>query len=228
MRILLFFIFNITISSAAWSQPNFIKKLEHGIPQHLVVFGTSLSSGGHGRDWMEGVKSHIDSVYGENLLTYSLAGRGGKWSVWGVKNFEDSVIAKKPDVVLIEFGINDAFSEYNTSVALAKLNLIYMIDRLLLFNDSCDVFLQVMNMPIGKSASYRPNLEEYYTMYRQVAKEKNIRLIDHYPNWLKVLNKGGDCFLKYVPDGIHPNALGAKNIIVPEIIKSLHITLTKN
>lgn len=213
--------------SIGFSQPNFVKNLSQGISQHVVVYGTSLSSGGHGRDWMDGVKAHMDSIFGADLLSYSLAGHGGKWSVWGVKNFEDSVIAKKPDAVLIEFGINDAFLEYNTSVSLAKLNLEYMIDRIRLYNNSCDIILQVMNMAIGKSASYRPHLEQYYTMYRQTAREKKVLLIDHFPNWQKMLERGEPFFLTYVPDGIHPNALGARKVIVPEIIKCLETT-TKN
>ncbi|NQD72723.1 SGNH/GDSL hydrolase family protein [Sphingobacterium shayense] len=227
MKTLICLILTFAFVSIGFSQPNFVKNLSQGISQHVVVYGTSLSSGGHGRDWMDGVKAHMDSIFGADLLSYSLAGHGGKWSVWGVKNFEDSVIAKKPDAVLIEFGINDAFLEYNTSVSLAKLNLEYMIDRIRLYNNSCDIILQVMNMAIGKSASYRPHLEQYYTMYRQTAREKKVLLIDHFPNWQKMLERGEPFFLTYVPDGIHPNALGARKVIVPEIIKCLETT-TKN
>lgn len=227
MKTLICLILTFAFVSIGLSQPNFVKNLSQGISQHVVVYGTSLSSGGHGRDWMDGVKAHMDSIFGADLLSYSLAGHGGKWSVWGVKNFEDSVIAKKPDAVLIEFGINDAFLEYNTSVSLAKLNLEYMIDRIRLYNNSCDIILQVMNMAIGKSASYRPHLEQYYTMYRQTAREKKVLLIDHFPNWQKMLERGEPFFLTYVPDGIHPNALGARKVIVPEIIKCLETT-TKN
>lgn len=221
-RILLLFC-SLLIWASAFCQPSFLKRLQNGHPQHIVVYGTSLSSGGNGKAWMDVVKGRLAAKYGDNLVRYTLAGKGGMWSTWGVKNFEDSVIAKKPDAVFIEFGMNDAFEEYATSVAVARLNLEYMIDRLRLYNDSCDIFIQVMNMPIGKSARYRPHLDAYYAMYRETAQEKNVTLIDHYPNWQAILEKGEDTFKGYVPDGLHPNRKGGEEIIAPKILEVLNV-----
>ncbi len=215
------------LSPSAFCQPNFLKRLQHGQPQHIVVYGTSLSSGGNGKAWMEVVSRRISKDYGDNLFSYTLAGKGGMWSVWGVKNFEDSVIAKKPDALFIEFGMNDAFQEYGTSVALAKLNLEYMIDRVRLYNDSCDIFLQIMNMPIGKSADYRPHLQKYYAMYREVAREKSVMLIDHSTNWQIILDQGEEVFRQYVPDGLHPNRKGGEEVIAPNIIEVLNLNVTE-
>lgn len=223
MKITLLLLATLVLCSSSFCQPNFLKRLQKGQPQHLVVYGTSLSSGGAGNAWIQVVSAAIQEQFGDGLIQYSLAGKGGMWSVWGVKNFEDSVIAKKPDAVFIEFGMNDAFQEYGTSVALARLNLEYMIDRLRLYNDSCDIFLQVMNMPIGKSAAFRPHLDEYYTMYRKVAQEKKVMLIDHYPNWKHLLDQGEDTFRQYVPDGLHPNRKGGEEVIAPKIIEILNL-----
>src|SRR5690606_337653 len=97
------------------------------------------------------------------------------------------------------------------------------IDRVMLYSDSCDIFLQVMNMPIGKSAALRPDLDAYYTMYREVARDKKVLLIDHYTNWLAILKKGENIFRQYVPDGLHPNAKGAKEVIAPKILEVLNV-----
>ena len=223
MKRTLLLLVTLMLCSSSFCQPNFLKHLQKGQPQHLIVYGTSLSSGGNGSAWMDVVKARIGEKYGDNLVSYTLAGKGGMWSVWGVKNFEDSVIAKKPDAVFIEFGMNDAFQEYGTSVALARLNLEYMIDRLRLYNDSCDIFLQVMNMPIGKSATFRPHLDDYYAMYRKVAEEKKVMLIDHYPNWKQILDQGEDTFRQYVPDGLHPNKKGGEEVIAPKIVEILNL-----
>lgn len=205
----------------AFSQLNFIKRLQKGQFQHIVVYGTSLSSSNLGHAWMSTVVAGLEDRYGDSLVTYSIAGQGGKWSTWGVQHLEERVIAKQPDAVIIEFGINDAFSEYRTSVALAKLNLEYMIDRIRLYNESCDVILQVMNMPVGKSAERRPDLSAYYNMYRETAKEKKVMLIDHYRNWSAILQKGEEVFREYVPDGIHPDIGAAREIIAPHILRAL-------
>lgn len=202
-------------------EPGFIKRLRDGQAQHIVVYGTSLSSGGNGHAWMGRVAAELNRQYCDTLLRYSLAGKGGMWSTWGVQKLDDSVLARRPDAVFIEFGMNDAFADYKTPPEVARLNLEYMIDRIQLANPSCDIMLQVMNMPIGKSASLRLALNDYYDMYRQVARERGLLLIDHYPNWQAVLDKGEDFFRNYVPDGLHPNDKGAQEIIAPYILKTL-------
>lgn len=208
------------IGQGLYAQTKLIKKLKNGEDQLIVVYGTSLSSGDNGKSWMGEVADHFNRKYGSHLK-YRLAGKGGMWSTWGVHNLEDSVISRTPDVVIIEFGINDAFEKYKTTPELAKLNLEYMIDRIQMYNSNCEIVLQVMNMPIGKSAGFRPNLKAYYDMYRDVAKKRKLLLIDHYPNWQKILDRGEVEFLKHVPDGIHPNSKSGREIIAPFIINRL-------
>lgn len=216
--ILFLLICGLAVSTKAQSQ--LVKNLEQGKDQLVVVFGTSLSSGNHGASWIDAVADYFNKKYG-NHLTYTLSGKGGMWSTWGVQHLEDSVISKNPDAVIIEFGMNDAVLRYKTSREVARLNLEYMINRLHLNNPNCEIILQVMNMPIGKSAGYRPNLKAYYDMYRDVAKEHGLLLIDHYPNWQKILAQGEDKFLQYVPDGLHHSDESGRDIIAPEIIKRL-------
>lgn len=208
------------ISFSGTAQSQLAKNLQEGKDQTVVVYGTSLSSGGHGKAWMQAVADYFNGKYGDHL-NYYLAGKGGMWSTWGIQHLEDSLIAKKPDAVIIEFGINDAFYKYETSPELAQLNLEYMIDRIHLAYPNCEIILQVMNMPIRKSAGYRPNLTAYYNIYRKVAKKRKLLLIDHYPNWQKILDKGETEFLKHVPDGIHPNDASGREIIAPFIIEQL-------
>ena len=209
---------NVVLSARARSQ--LVKNLKEGKDQLVVVYGTSLSSGGHGKSWMQPVADYFNEKYGKHLK-YTLSGKGGMWSTWGVEHLEDSVIAKHPDAVIMEFGINDAVDRFHTSPELARLNLEYMIDRIQLQNRDCEIILQVMNMAIGKSAAYRPNLEAYYNMYRAVAKERGLMLIDHYPNWQKILDQGDDVFLTHLPDGLHPNDESGRTIIAPFIIDCL-------
>jgi sialate O-acetylesterase len=60
-------------------------------------------------------------------------------------------------------------------------------------------------------------------MYREVAKERKLLLIDHYPQWEKILNETPELFKAYVPDGIHPGAEGCKVVITPTIVEALGI-----
>ena len=162
----------------------------------------------------------LNENYSGNV-TYHLSGKGGRWSTWGVQNLEDSVLKKQPDVVMIEFAMNDASYLNETSVELAQLNLQYMVDRIKLFDPDCEIILQIMNMAIGKSATYRPNLEAYYDMVREIAQKEDLLLIDHYPNWENILTNGEDYFLKFVPDGLHPNKIASVEMIAPYIFERL-------
>jgi hypothetical protein len=60
-------------------------------------------------------------------------------------------------------------------------------------------------------------------MYRDVAKERNLLLIDHEANWEPILEKDRAHFAKYVPDGIHPGHEGCAHVITPVILKELGI-----
>lgn len=143
------------------------------------------------------------------------------WSTWGVQHLEDSVISRKPDAVLIEFAINDAFVPYHTSPQLAQLNLEYMINRLMLCNPDCEIILQLMNPPTGQHAADRPELAAYYEVYRTVATKYGLMLIDHDSYWKDILSAGIETFLTHVPDGIHPNAESARSLIAPYVLRAL-------
>jgi hypothetical protein len=60
-------------------------------------------------------------------------------------------------------------------------------------------------------------------MYRDVAKERKLKLIDHYGNWERIMEKDRALFDKYVPDGIHPGPEGCTQVITPAILNGLGI-----
>jgi len=79
----------------------------------------------------------------------------------------------------------------------------------------------VMNPPIREHLEARPRIEIYNQMVRDLAAERKLLLIDHYPSWKTVLDRDLNTFLAYCPDGIHPNALGCEKIITPNILAAL-------
>ena len=166
-------------SILAADQNTLIAKLKAGKTQTIVTYGTSLTAGGA---WVGQLQGALNQEY-PGLAKVINRGQGGMWSKWGVEHLEERVIAKKPDAVLLEFAINDAFLEYKTSTQEARTNLVNMIDRILAANSQCQVILMTMNPPIGIHSERRPKVDDYYELYRQVAKERNLLLIDHYLNW---------------------------------------------
>jgi lysophospholipase L1-like esterase len=218
MKLLSALYFSLIITSVAFadSESQLVINLKAGKKQTVVTYGTSLTAGGA---WVANLQKALNEKF-PTLATVINSGQGSKWSSWGVENLDSRVISKNPDTVLIEFGINDAFLDYNTSVEQARSNLETMVDRIKTSNPNAEVILMTMNSPIGVHLARRPKFLDYYQMYRDLAKERGLLLIDNYVNWARVM-EDQTLFNQYVPDGIHPSKEGSSIVTTPEIHKSL-------
>ena len=203
--------------SLAQGKSKLITNLESGKKQTLVAYGTSLTASSA---WVRQLQDLLNRNY-PSMATVINSGKDAMSSKWGVDNLEELVIQRKPNTVLMEFAVNDAYLPYKTSVADARRNLENMIDRILKADPNCEVILMVMNPPIADHLKLRPQFKDYYQMYRDVARELKLKLIDHYPNWEAILTKDKKLFMKYIPDGIHPSPDACKSVIIPKILESL-------
>lgn len=216
-------IFCMTAMMAS-AQDKVIKKLESGENQRIVVYGTSLSASKEG--WAAMLESSLNALYPGKVEVINSA-QAAMWSTWGVENLRERVLEQKPDMVIIEFAMNDAYLPYATSVEAARLNLEYMVYRVRELYPDCSIILQVMNMPIAEHKAQRPNIELYNNLYRKEVRKLKVTLIDHYDYWVSILKKGEKEFYRYVPDGIHPNITAQKELVLPHILKALGVTNTK-
>lgn len=213
-------IFSLASNVLAGNGSQLVANLKAGKPQTVVTYGTSLTQGGA---WVGQLQQALNAEY-PGLATVINSGQGAKWSKWGVDNLDSRVITNHPDTVLMEFAINDAYLPYKTSVVEARSNLTNMIDRILASKADTEIILMTMNPPTGVHLERRPNIKDYYQMYRDVAKERKLLLIDHAANWEPILDKDKALFARYVPDGIHPGPEGCTHVISPAILKALGIT----
>jgi acetyl esterase/lipase len=205
--------------ATAQAGADLVKNLEAGKAQTVVTYGTSLTAGGA---WVGQFGAALEARWPGRAKVVN-SGQGGMWSKWGVENLDGRVISKKPDTVLIEFGINDAFLQYKTPVAEARANLETMIDRVFSAKADTEIILMTMNPPVGVHLERRPAIADYYEMYRSVAKERKLQMIDHAANWAPILANDRARFDRYVPDGIHPGAEGCREVITPALLKALGI-----
>ena len=76
-----------------------------------------------------------------------------------------------------------------------------------------------MDQALGdQHASLCPRLAEYFQIHRDVAKERSLLLVDHYPNWLKLMTEYPARFDKLVPDRIDPQAEGYRAVFLPTLM----------
>jgi acyl-CoA thioesterase I len=212
----------LTLAFSLWgaepaASSQLAENLRNGKAQKVVVYGTSLCAAGA---WVKQVQTLIDTGF-PKLCTVINSAQSGKASNWGLDNIDGRVIALNPDTVLMEFSINDAYSIYKISVADAQKNLETMIKKMHTALPNCEIILMTMNQPIKGHAEARPAFPDYIAMYRKVAKDQNLKLIDMLPAWKKLFADDEEKWHLVVPDGIHPNADGGALITTPSIVKAL-------
>jgi lysophospholipase L1-like esterase len=133
---------------------------------------------------------------------------------------EADVLAKKPDIVTIMFGVNDAamlsYPDFKPiprpRVALAqyKKNLSEMIARArkagarVILMTPCPMGNKYFNrhMEPYKSHDHNYMLRSYAQAVRELAQEVKVELLDV---WTRFLQKGMN---ELLPDGVHPNPRG--------------------
>ena len=96
-----------------------------------------------------------------------------------------------------------------------------MIDRILADNRKCEIILMVMSPATDAAAERRPKLADYEQVYRDVAKARKLRLVDHSANWKAVLAKGDAEWHRLAPDRLHPNEAGCREVVTPQLLRSL-------
>lgn len=196
------------------------KRLEKGESLSIVTYGTSLTAGG---GWVRQVEQALEREFPGQVKVINTA-KGGMNSNWGVENLDERVLSKKPDVVFIEFAVNDAVARFHISVAQARKNLVSMIERIRQVNPKAEIILQVTNPVIDRPKGhdgYRPHLEEMFAMVRDVAKEQKTVLIDHEEAWKHELQSGAEHYHALVPDGLHPNDRAYEQIVTPVILSAI-------
>ncbi len=206
-------------------RPRFLDKLESRQPVTMVVYGTSLSAETcafwrqTGGAWVSYLRGEL-SQQADGLVKLTNAAKWGSDSDWGVRKLGPRLLRHEPDVVLLEFSINDADIRRNMSMTRSRKNLLAMIRRIRECNNSCEIVLMTMNPAFGRPLSYRPQLEDYYGIYQEVAVDHSLIHVDHYRHWKRLLARQPE-MIQHIADGIHPDEAACKQIILPNMLQTL-------
>src|SRR5215210_304473 len=102
------------------------KNLRAGKKQTVVVYGTSLTINGA---WAKALNEYFDTHF-PGQVTFFNGAKAGMHSDWGVANLQERVLSKNPDLVFIEFSMNDAATKNNISLEKSQDNLDSMVKAL--------------------------------------------------------------------------------------------------
>ncbi len=179
----------------------------------VVGLGTSLIARG---GWLAPLGTMLTQRLGRPVQTMNLGG-AGRTSAWGVQMAQRAA-APRPDVVLVEFSINDADIRNLMSFRESYDNAREIVKRIRSSSPRTKIYLMTMNPALGLKAAVRPFLPSYYQTWRDAAHSANVQLIDIYPRWVAL---GPERLRTLIPDGTHPTEAAGRYIILPPLVAAL-------
>lgn len=225
----------LTTYDALLVQGAILPRLANGEKLHIAAIGTSLTDAHNAGNWFAQMAAWLSANYPAQL-TFSNRAVSGTASVdlpsfnrphGGVWQLEQVLANDDPDVVFIEFAINDAYKAFKMSPDDSAKSLQKLIDRIRTWADArkktVEIVVQTMNNTGESYVALENDVGPYYEAWRKAAAANKVLLIDHYPNWLQLYNSEPNhaTWRKYVNDDVHPTALGAAKVILPEIQRAL-------
>jgi uncharacterized protein YjdB/lysophospholipase L1-like esterase len=204
-----------------------IPDLAAGYNLKVMTIGTSLTDQPYGVSWPSQLYTALFPKY-QGHITLSNRAISGSNSRSGKANIEAWLAADNPDVVFIEYAINDAVASDNITVAEMKSNLDFMCAKIKANNPNADIILQTMNNAVGSALTARPNLELYYQGYRDYAALNGYKLVDNYPLWKNLYDTNPTQWATYVPDNIHPNDAGRAAVMMNNLVTTLEAPAVAN
>jgi lysophospholipase L1-like esterase len=179
----------------------------------IVTLGTSLSARG---GWQEPLRRSLGACLDSDVAVVNLA-KSGMTSEWGLTQI-DKVVAERPDIVLVEFAVNDADVTEFMSLSRSSANIAAIVSRLSESETQPSVYVMAMNPVSGLRGMIRPFLGQYEEMHATVARKLGAGFIDHRPAWARLSD---DELAKAIADGTHPDPAMASRVIVPGLVQTL-------
>ena len=154
----------------------------------------------------------LKEIYPYAVVNVIVTAIGGENSVRGAERFESDVLIHKPDIIFIDYALNDrraglenAKEAWNQMIKMAKVRGI----KVILLTPSPD-----QNVNYSDSAN---ELKKHTDQIIQLAKENQVALVDSYKAF-EFLYSDKEQLAKYMSQVNHPNEMGHE-LIANEIIK---------
>lgn len=170
--------------SQAHLLPATTHKLRSGHPVKIVAFGDSITAGGDATKpeliFWERWAAELRRQFPRASLTAANGATGGDNTAHGLQRFEAKVLAERPDLVLVAFGMND-HNRSGVPIPDFQRNLKEMISRI---RDAGGEVVLLSAFPPNPNWTFgTQRMAEYAAATRQVAEETRCAYANVYDNW---------------------------------------------
>ena len=189
--------------------------IESGADATIVCFGDSITAGyAVRRGFPSFLLESLRQRFPDSKIEMINSGISGDTSQDGLSRLDWAVLSYEPDLVTINFGINDCV--LGLSREEFEMNLVEMVRRIRAGPDS--EILLLSSQPL-ESPPYDQRVLDYYQTVERVAKEMNVGFVDVYGAWMKRVRVGMPLDSLILPGLDHPNEAGYR--IIAEELMSL-------
>jgi acyl-CoA thioesterase I len=178
--------------------------LEAGARVSIVTLGDSITAGfavrrGFPSFW----KQMLAEKYPDAVVEIINSGISGDTSMDGLARLDWAVLSYEPDLVTINFGINDCVLGLGQEEF--EMNLVEMVRRIRAGPNS--EILLISSQPL-ETPPYDRLVLDYYQALERVAKEMDTGFVDVYMAWMRRVREGTSLSSLILPGLDHPNEAG--------------------
>jgi len=188
--------------------------LEAGADVTIVAYGDSITAGfavrrGFPSFW----KEMLDEKYPEAGLEMINSGISGDTTLDGLSRLDWAVLSYEPDLVTINFGINDCV--LGLGLEEFEMNLVEMV-RHIRAGPGSEVLL--LTSQLLETPPYDRLVLDYYQAIERVAREMDVGFVDVHGAWMRRVEQGTPLSSLILPGLDHPNEAGYR-IIAEELMR---------
>mgnify|MGYP001766421358 FL=1 len=188
--------------------------LEAGADVTIVAYGDSITAGfavrrGFPSFW----KQMLEEKYPEAGVEMINSGISGDTTLDGLSRLDWAVLSYEPDLVTINFGINDCV--LGLGLEEFEMNLVEMVRRIRAGPGS-EVLL--LTSQLLETPPYDRLVLDYYQAIERVAREMDVGFVDVHGAWMRRVEQGTPLSSLILPGLDHPNEAGYR-IIAEELMR---------
>lgn len=150
----------------------FRQAMSAGRSLRIAFFGESATRAGL---WPYQVMEGLRARYPDAKLFSSNVAVGGEQSAMGIHRLEKEVLATAPDLVVLEYMINDACSGH--AEAHIERTVRTIVERILDYGSACMIVMANGVNPLFTKHGSKRNIRRFYALYRRLAAEYGVAFV---------------------------------------------------
>jgi acyl-CoA thioesterase-1 len=191
-----------------------VEDLHSGLDVSIVAFGDSITAGYAVRRGFPFLwKEMLSKKYPDAEVELINSGVSGDTSMDGLARLDYAVLSYEPDLVTINFGINDCV--LGIDLEEFEANFVEMVRRIRAGPNS-DILL-LSSQPL-ETPPYDLLVRDYYLSIERVARQMAVGFVDVYGAWMEHVGTGIPLSSLIIPGLDHPSEAGYR-IMAEELMR---------